>query len=119
VLVLEGNLADTTENTGELTNSENVMLLSGSRQELLGDSLPNQNSGLNDVLTHVDDILRVIFGLEDGLHDTTVNVLNGTSRRRSHVKGEEQTLKTVRNIIATTTGMVHGSKELKLVDLLE
>jgi hypothetical protein len=119
VLVLLSNFANTTENTGEFTNGENVMELGGSRQKLLGDSLPDHDSGLNDVLTHVNDVLLVILGLEDSFQNSTINILNGPRGRGSHVQGEEQTLKSVGDVIATTTGMVHSSQELKLVNLLE
>jgi hypothetical protein len=119
VLVLLANLADTTEDTGELTNVELVMELGGGGEETLSDGFPEHDSGLNDDVLHVNDVLVVVLGLEDGFQNATIDVLDGASGRRSHVEREELTLQSVGDVVTTTSGMVHSGNELELVDLLE
>jgi hypothetical protein len=119
VLVLLSNLGNTTEHTGQLTNSEQVMELSWGWEESLTDSLPNSDGGVNQESLHVDHILSVALGGEQGTEDGTVDVSDGLVGWWSHVDGEELTLQTVRNIVPTTTWVIHGTQELEVVNLLE
>jgi len=117
-LVLEslGNLGNTLENTGQLTNSKQVMELGWSRKQTLTNSLPNSNSSINKKGLHVNDILSVLFGVEEGTKNGTVNISNRLVAWRSHIDREELALKTVGNVVTTTTGMVHSSQELHVHD---
>ena len=76
VLVLLRGLANTTEDTGQFTNVKLVMELGRGWQETLRYSLPSHDGGLDNVFPHVNDVLLVILGLENGLQNSAVNILN-------------------------------------------
>lgn len=118
-LSLLGDLADTTENTGQFTDIEQVVELCGSRQQFLSYGFPESDGGIDKVTSHSDDVLRILLWVEDNLKDTTVDVLNRLVAGGRDVQREELAFETVGDIIATSSGVVHGTEELKVADVLE
>ena len=56
VLWLLDNFADTTEDTGKVTNVEGVVELAWSWQESSSDCIPDADGSINEEWSHVDDV---------------------------------------------------------------
>ena len=118
LLVTLSDTGHTAEDSCELTNSEDVVELSGGGEKLGSGGLPKGNSGLDQVRDHADDLIAVLLLGKKLSQDATVDTLDGLRRRRGNVDGEEQSLDTVGHIIATVGWVVHSGEELKTGDHL-
>ena len=116
VFGLLGHSADPLEDSGQLSDVEDVMELQGSGQDSPPDLFPQLDGGVNEDVLHVDDFLRVLLGIEEHFQDLAVNVLDRSLRRRSHVEREELSLQSVRDVVSSSSWVVHGAQELQVLD---
>jgi hypothetical protein len=63
--------------------------------------------------------LTIFLWIENSLKDLTIDVFNSSLGWRGHVDGKEVSLKSVWNIILTTTWMKHCTNELEILNGLE
>jgi hypothetical protein len=63
--------------------------------------------------------LTIFLWIENSLKDLTIDVFNSSLRWRGHVDGKEVSLKSVWNIILTTTWMKHCTNKLEILNGLE
>jgi len=80
--------------------------------------LPNGDGGINQIWAHLNDLGCIFLGVEKNFKDFTVDIVDSLDGGRCHIDGKEMTLKSRRNVISTTSGMVHGGKELKIFNHL-
>jgi hypothetical protein len=113
ILVLLSDGADTLEDSAELTNIERVVEFGRGRKKSVLDSGPKSNGSVDERGAHANNLRGVSLRVEKLLEDLTINVLNGFLRRKGHVHVEELTLQTVRNVVTTTTWVIHGTEVLK------
>ena len=113
ILVLLSNSANTLEDSAQLTDIEHIMELGRSGKESVLDCGPKGNCGLNEGRSHVDDLGAVSLRVEELLQNFTIDVLYRSLRRKSHIHAEELTLQTMRDIVTTTTWMIHSTKILE------
>lgn len=117
------NASNTLEKTCQITNVEFVMELGGCGQETFGDGLTEDDGGINEERFHVDDVLSlltsVLLGSDNGIQDSTVDVLDGTDRGRCHVHVEEVTHHSGGDAVSTTDGLTHSGGVLQLLEGLE
>mmetsp|Transcript_44095 Transcript_44095/g.42770 ORF Transcript_44095/g.42770 Transcript_44095/m.42770 type:complete len:971 (-) Transcript_44095:205-3117(-) len=109
-LWLLSHRTDHLEHSGELSDVEDVVELQWRRQDVVLHLLPQRDRGVNKHILHGDHFLGVLFGVEEGLEDLPVDVLDGPLGGGSHVEGEELALQPVRDVIPASSRMVHGTQ---------
>jgi len=114
-----GYTTNTLEDSSKFSNSEGIVELSWSWQELSLDTVPNCDGGINKKWSHVDNFLRIFLWVKQSLENSTINVFNRSLGWWSHVDREEVSLESMRNIISSSSWMHHGTKELKVFNSSE
>lgn len=119
ILWLLGHWANTLEDSGQFSDIEDVMELKWGWKDSPLNLFPQSDCWVNQQILHVDNFRSVLLWIEEYFQDLTIDVLNRSLRGWGHVDGEELSLESMRNIISTTTRVIHGSKILELLNCSE
>ena len=79
ILGFGGDLADTLEYSGQLTDVEHVVELGWRRQQSVLDDSPKRDCRVNQRSAHRNHLRCILLGVEQLLQDLTVDVLNRSS----------------------------------------
>jgi hypothetical protein len=78
--------------------------------------IPKLDSGLAKAVNDTVEFLGVVFLLEMIFNNRSEDLFD--RGRQGHIEDEEMTFGSVRNIILTTTWLLHSSQILKILDQL-
>mmetsp|Transcript_28826 Transcript_28826/g.26103 ORF Transcript_28826/g.26103 Transcript_28826/m.26103 type:complete len:251 (+) Transcript_28826:1050-1802(+) len=111
------NLEHTLEDSGQISEIENVMELIGSGQKSLFNLVPDSDGSISQVFNDSVKFSRVIFGLESVLDNGSINTIDIVGQ--NHIEDKVLSLQSVGNIISTTSRMIHSTNELEVNNLFE
>jgi len=93
------------------------MELVGSGEESVLHLVPDLDGSASETINDLVEFVREELGLEGVLNDRTVDTVD--VGRENHIENKELSLKSVGDIITTSTRMVHSTEILKIDDVLE
>lgn len=108
---------DSFEDSGKFSHVEDVVELGGGGEHGVFNFIPQFDGGFGQV---VDDLLRFfieVFGLE-GVHDDG-GVDGSDVEGQNHVEDEALSFHSVGNVVSSSSGVVHGSDVLQILDVFE
>ena len=91
------------------------MELGGGREHFSLGPLPQESSYLGQLLGRFHDLsTETTLGTEMPAHNGTIDHIQRSNRRECDIKLVEMSLQASRNVIPSTSGMVHGSHESQI-----
>ena len=78
--------------------------------------IPQLNSGLTQTINHAIELLCIVLLLEMVLNNRTKDLFDRSGQ--DHIENEEVALRPVGDVVFTTSGMLHCSEILQLLDAL-
>ena len=119
VLISVSYASNSLENTSQITNVELIMEFSRSREQSLSYGLPEVNSSFDNHALGSDDLLsslsRVLSGGDNGLENTSIDILDRTDGGGCHVDREEMPHHSRWDTVSSTSRVSHGCYVLNLL----